>query len=190
MAFAAQGGSEQGPYIINDGTTNIEANLGSSDLNNQVVLSPSTTVASKADTTNADYVYNFSAGVIAGSDEAILDNNSATITITVDSKYANGYAAKLFADHHNGISDIHDQYTKTVNEDGTVTFTFNIESLSDFTFALYASSDEAASTTTTSTDSSSTSPKTGFDMGELALISGGLVVAAGATLVARKKVTA
>jgi hypothetical protein len=136
------------------------------------------------------------AGTVAASDKVAAGyNNDAddsisftltgeqggTLTLNVSTKYA-GYTAVLYIEHNDGTTETQ---TSTVAANGTVTFT--IDKFSTYTLALYAPTGTAAST---ATDTSATSPKTGFDMSELVLISGGLVVAAGATFAARKKIAA
>jgi LPXTG-motif cell wall-anchored protein len=182
LAFAQ--GSVQGANIINDTASGvyIEANLGSSEYNGHIALEQSSTTASKADLTNALFSYNFLAKATSSDYDYLLDQ-PATITVTLGSKYAN-CTAKLFADHHNGTSDVHNA-NSALDANGSTTFT--LEALSNFTLVVYNADGTVAAT---STDTSAVSPKTGYDFDTMALASTGLLVAGVGVLALRKKLTA
>jgi len=140
-----------------------------------------------ASSTNASNTTLNSGESVAASFEVKGNATSVTLTFSVGTQYA-GYGYRVFAQHDDGTSEI--VGSGTVPSDGVIVV--QSSKLSIYTVALSApaggtTTTASTGTTGTGTDTSSTSPVSGIDDTPVALITFGLLVAAGACALALRK---
>ena len=177
LAAPSISGGNTGTASSNGTTITVKAGSGSGEL----IVTPSTTQVSNADTTNAQLVVNYDV-TKTGDLEAPY-----SFSLYVGTQYA-GYVCKVYVHHESGALET---ITRVVDSNGYISFTTN--ELSTYTVVVtneLASTSSSASTSSTSASTATKSPQTGLDTNlVLAGTVFALVAAAGVGVALRKQIS-